>query len=228
MGSSAARRGDVSSLPAVDCDAGCVMTFRIAGIAGVLICTACASTPFVSSWRAPNAEPLQIAGAKVAAVAMMNQVASRRAAEDAIARELTARGAVGSRCTRSTRTRARATSLRRVLRLSAKGSPASGGSVQSAPSMRSSRHQRTGSPDTRCTGAATTVRMGDAMVWRGGSHEHGRVGRDARLFAASELLVWGGQSTTTNPSSVDRLVRDTAEKVTKELERQGLLAAPKR
>jgi hypothetical protein len=36
-------------------------------------------------------------------------------------------------------------------------------------------------------------------------------------------LVWGGQSTTTNPSSVDRLVHDTATKVARELERQGLL-----
>ena len=37
-------------------------------------------------------------------------------------------------------------------------------------------------------------------------------------------LVWGGQSTTTNPASVDRLVHDTAAKVAK-LERQGLLAS---
>jgi hypothetical protein len=37
-------------------------------------------------------------------------------------------------------------------------------------------------------------------------------------------LVWGGQSTTTNPSNVDRLVHDTATKVARELERQGLLA----
>mgnify|MGYP003704512899 CR=1 FL=1 len=54
--------------------------------AAALACAACASTPFVSSWRAPNAEPLQITGAKVAAVAMIDQIASRRATEDAIAR----------------------------------------------------------------------------------------------------------------------------------------------
>jgi hypothetical protein len=37
-------------------------------------------------------------------------------------------------------------------------------------------------------------------------------------------LVWGGQSTTTNPADVERLVADTAGKVAKELERQGLLS----
>ena len=41
------------------------------------------------------------------------------------------------------------------------------------------------------------------------------------------MLVWGGQSTMTNPGSVDRLVHDTAQKVTKELERLGLLGSPK-
>jgi hypothetical protein len=40
-------------------------------------------------------------------------------------------------------------------------------------------------------------------------------------------LVWGGQSTTRDPSSVDRLVHDTAGKVVKELERQGLLSVEK-
>jgi len=36
-------------------------------------------------------------------------------------------------------------------------------------------------------------------------------------------LVWGGQSKSTNPSSVDKLIRETAEKTARELQRQGLL-----
>ena len=38
-------------------------------------------------------------------------------------------------------------------------------------------------------------------------------------------LVWGGQSRTKKPSSVDRLFSITAEQVTKELQRRGLLPA---
>ena len=65
------------------------MRFRVVGLAAAaaLGCAGCASTPFVSSWRAPDAEPLQIEGSRVAAVAMIDQ--------GRIARELTAQGAVG-------------------------------------------------------------------------------------------------------------------------------------
>src|SRR6187549_352019 len=56
---------------------------------------ACASDPFISSWKAPDAAPLELRGSKVAAVVMMKSQPSRRAAEDSLAREITARGAQG-------------------------------------------------------------------------------------------------------------------------------------
>src|SRR5690349_4062091 len=60
-----------------------------------VLTAACASSSFDTSWRAPEAEPLQVAGAKVAAIAMMDNMTARRAAEDALVRELNARGAQG-------------------------------------------------------------------------------------------------------------------------------------
>ena len=62
-------------------------------LTGCLTLLACASSPFVSTWKAPDATPLELRGSKVAAVVMMENQASRRAAEDALAREITARGA---------------------------------------------------------------------------------------------------------------------------------------
>lgn len=56
---------------------------------------AATTTTFVSSWKSPTARPLQTQGAKVAAVVIMSDVASRRSAEDKLASEITARGAVG-------------------------------------------------------------------------------------------------------------------------------------
>jgi hypothetical protein len=35
--------------------------------------------------------------------------------------------------------------------------------------------------------------------------------------------VWGGQSKTTNPANVGRVIEDTAKRVAGELVRQGLL-----
>ena len=60
-----------------------------------VVLAGCASNDFVSSWKAPDAQPLQLQGAKVAAVVMVNSEASRRVAEDKLAREITARGGVG-------------------------------------------------------------------------------------------------------------------------------------
>lgn len=62
-----------------------------------LCATACGgpSTTFVSSWRSPKAEPLQMRGEPVAAVVMMQNEITRKSAEDALAREITHYGAKG-------------------------------------------------------------------------------------------------------------------------------------
>ena len=56
---------------------------------------ACASTTFVSTWKAPGAEPLNFKGKKVVALIMSKDGGIRYGAEDALAREITAQGAVG-------------------------------------------------------------------------------------------------------------------------------------
>jgi len=53
------------------------------------------STTFVSSWRSPKAEPLAMRGEPVAAVVMMQNDSIRRNAEDVLAREITHYGAKG-------------------------------------------------------------------------------------------------------------------------------------
>jgi len=57
--------------------------------------SACASTKFISTWKSPSAVPVEVKGAKVAAVVMTKDEASRRKAEDLLAREISARGAQG-------------------------------------------------------------------------------------------------------------------------------------
>ena len=71
---------------------------RAAAAAAAVTLSACASNGLVSSWQAPDATPLHVDGSRVAAVVMMREEGSRRAAEDALARELSARGAIGVRC----------------------------------------------------------------------------------------------------------------------------------
>ena len=67
-------------------------------IIAVVLCAAalaCSSTEFVSTWRSPTAQPLRLAGTKVVAVFMSKKEGVRRHAEDAMAREITKRGAQG-------------------------------------------------------------------------------------------------------------------------------------
>ena len=205
------------------------MRVGVAGLAAAVALSSggCASTPFVSSWRAPDAEALQIEGARVAAVAMIDQVASRRAAEDAIARELALRGATGVP----------------MYMIYADEDPTDEPAARAALE----REGYTGLVVFRPVGTeqeivVTPAYIGPAYaVYWGGYYGHGWgmpwygeirtysvVSVETLVYSLRQnKLVWGGQSTTRDPSSVDRLVHDTAGKVVKELERQGLLLEEK-
>jgi len=55
----------------------------------------CATTQFKSTWRDPTAQPIPLRGQKVAAFMISPNESTRRAGEDILARELTARGVTG-------------------------------------------------------------------------------------------------------------------------------------
>jgi hypothetical protein len=61
----------------------------------VLACSACATTAFESTWKSPAAKPLRLRDRKVVAVFVSRDPLLRRRAEDAMAWQITARGAVG-------------------------------------------------------------------------------------------------------------------------------------
>lgn len=63
--------------------------------AAALLSFACATTTFQSTWKAPDARPLRLNGQKVAGVFVSRNPSVRRRAEDAMAREISARGARG-------------------------------------------------------------------------------------------------------------------------------------
>src|ERR1700687_2231194 len=56
---------------------------------------ACSTTTFESTWRSPEARPLQLTGQKVVGLFLSKSPVIRRRAEDAMAREISARGAQG-------------------------------------------------------------------------------------------------------------------------------------
>lgn len=192
---------------------------------GVL--SACASGGLVSSWTAPDAPPLRMTGEKVAAVVMIDNQASRRAAEDALARELTARGAegvpmytilpdAGPDDQEAARRAAEEAGIEGVVVMRP---------VRTEQEVSSSPAMYTGPAYGAYWGGYYGYGWGDPWSVGGEIRTDTIVSVETLVYSmGANELVWGGQSETTNPTNVNQLVRDTAEQVARELERQGLLA----
>jgi hypothetical protein len=202
--------------------------FRLfACAAAIVMLAACASSPFDTTWRAPDASPLQVRGAKVAAIAMMENESARRAAEDALVRELAARGAQGVA----------------MYTVMPGASPGNENEVRAALDGQGFAGAVVLRPFDRKTELVSEpVYIGTqyGRLWDGyygfGWREPWRniVITDVRTRTTVSVevlvyslrqnrLVWGGQTTTSDAAGVERLVQTTAKRVAEELQREGLL-----
>ncbi len=188
---------------------------------------ACASSPFTSTWKAPDAQPFGATGEKVAAVVMMQNEASRRAAEDALASEITAHGAIGVAMYQIF------PDARPTSEAAAKGALEQRGFVGAIV-------MRPVGVDKEIVSTPVTYSGGPYGGYWGGYYGHGwgapyASGGEIRtntIVTVETLiysfkqnkLVWGAQSRTTNPRDVDKVVRKLATNVAKELQTQGLIA----
>jgi hypothetical protein len=183
-----------------------------------VILSAC--TPgLVSSWKAPDAAPFQMNGEKVAAVVMVKDESLRRAAEDALARELSGRGAVGipmytifPQADPNDEPAAKAAAER--------------AGIVGIVVMRPVRVDK----KISSTLDARPAFWGGYYGFGWGASYGGEIRTDTIVTIetlvyslAQNKLVWGGQSETTNPAKVGRVIEDTAKRVADELVRQGLL-----
>jgi hypothetical protein len=199
------------------------LVFGIAVVQG-----GCASGPFVASWTDPAAAPLQLDGAKVAAIVMIDDEAARRVAEDALVRELNARGANG--VAMYTLMPGASPGNEAEVRATLEGLDF-GGAVVMRPVEETTEIIATAPfysypPYTGLWGGY--YGYGWADPWRvvvlGDVRSRTIVSVETLVYSLRQnKLVWGGQSRTTKPADVARLVRTTASQVSKELERLRLL-----
>lgn len=201
-------------------------------LTGCLTLFACAADPFVSSWKAPDAAPLELKGSKVAAVVMMENLASRRAAEESLAREITARGAVG-------------VPMYRIFPEGKPGSEAAARAALEKAGVAGAVVMRPVGVEKEVSSTPVTYSQPMYAGYYGGFYGHGwgaawgptavsggEIRTDTIVVVETLIyslkqnkLVWGGQSRTTNPKSVDQLVSKLAAAAAKELEKQGLIGA---
>jgi hypothetical protein len=197
-------------------------------VAAAAALAACASSDFVASWRAPDAQPLEVQGAKVAAVVMVNNEASRRVAEDKLAREISARGAVGVPMyvlypdaqpsnepqARSALEKAGVLGVVVMRPVSVEKEVVSTHVTYAAPIYRGYWGGYYGA------GWGTPWGVAD----RGEIRTNTIVQVETLVYSLRQnKLVWGGQSRLTNPASIDRTIERLAASAAEELHKQGLL-----
>lgn len=186
---------------------------------------ACATTSFNSTWKAPDAQPVVLAGQKVVAFVLTKNAASRRAAEDALVREINAGGAQGVPSYTLIPDAAASDEAKAKSQVEAAGAT---GVVVMRP------------VDTSKEVVATSTYMGPSYgpYW-GGYYGYGWGGawgggvdvRTNTIVTVETLvyslqqnkLIWAGQSNTTNPSKVDNFVRELATAARREMTKAGLL-----
>lgn len=192
------------------------------GLVGLMLLTcACgstaATTTFVSSWKSPTAEPLRVKGSKVAAVVMLNDVASRRNAEEKLASQITARGGQGVPMYQVAQTGYDEAATREAL---AKAE------VQGVVVMQPSEVDLT-------TNTPIDYSASPYNTYWGGYYEFGQPtaappGKSVQVTTLiyslrQNQLVWAGQSKTTDAKTVDTLVADVSAATADELSRLMLL-----
>jgi len=201
-------------------------------VAGVLTATACATTTFQSTWKAPEVGPLNFRGAKVAALVISADRGFRLPAEDELARQITGQGAVGvAAYTLVPDDAIKDQEKSRALMEKA--------GVVGVVSIRvvSNEQRITSTPGSFWVGPPHSAFWGRPGWGRPGYWGWGWgfayapviqtdtiVSVETLIFDLSQdKLVWVATSRTTNPSNVRNLVRDLSGAAAGALRRQGLI-----
>jgi len=175
-----------------------------------------ATTTFVSSWKSPTAQPLQVKGSRVAASVMLNDVASRRDAEDKLAKQITERGGQGVPMYQIVQNEYDEATARDAL---AKAQ------VQGVVVMQPSEVDLT-------TNTPIDYSASPYNTYWGGYYDFGQpVAAPTKSVSVNTLiyslrqnqLVWAGQSKTSDATTVDSLISEVSAATADELNRLALL-----
>jgi hypothetical protein len=180
------------------------------------------SHTFRSTWKAEDVQKLDMAGKKVVAVLISHDDSLRMSVEEAMARELTARGPVGVAGYRTIpaellqdpakarawfeRTGAAGVVVLRVLSVDKE-------TVASAVVWSTMYYQDFNNYYATGWGTATPIRTRQVTT----------IAVETMLFdMANGKLIWGGVTESTNPKNVQTYIAGLAGEIAKELQREGL------
>jgi hypothetical protein len=195
--------------------------------AGAVALSACSTTTFNTTWKAPEAQPIQVGpGDKVVAVVMSPNESTRRGAETALAAELNRRGGVEAIPSYTlipddvVQDEDRAKSY-----IDKSG-------AQYAVVMRATgKDKEISGSGPMYTGPYYGGFWGGYYGWGwGAAYSPGYLRTDTVVSVEtlvydlkSDKLVWAGQSETMNPSNAEKMIRELVDEAAREMKKQGLL-----
>jgi hypothetical protein len=200
---------------------------RTAGAALVVVLTAAALSAgpkFLSTWKAPGAAGVTFAGKKVGALVISNDESLRMSGEEALVRELVARGMQGVAAYRivpreelQSADRARGWFERSAVE----------GVVALRPVSSEKRHTYT-SPTVWANPYYGSLWGYYGYGW-GAVYIPGSEREDTIIVVETLIysvprneLIWAGASETKNPKTLQRFIADLAKETTEQLKKQGL------
>ena len=199
--------------------------------AGAVAVTACASTSFNTTWKAPDAGPVGVKdGDKVLAMVVSPNESTRRGAEVALVNELNKRGLSG------------------IPAYDAIPDDAVQDPKKAQPYIEKSGARwavimRATGKDKEVSGSGGMGMYGPGWGgyggfyggfygygW-GGAYSPGYLRTDTIVHVEtlfydlkSDKLVWAGQSSTTNPSKAESMIKELVDEAGKEMKKQGLVS----
>ena len=198
---------------------------RTITIAAVVLLAACGTTTFTSTWKAPGTAQINPIGKKVAAVFVSRNEGQRRAGEDALAADLTQRGAIGIPAYSVVPDGLRGDGEAARQRL--KDSGANGAVIMRVVAK---DQQITYTPGM----SVPAYYGGFSPYWGygwGRAYDPGTITTDTYVSVETlvyslqpDKLLWASTSRTANPKNLDTLIKEVADATAKEMAKEGLLA----
>jgi hypothetical protein len=199
-------------------------------VAVAVAIAACGSTTFQSTWKAPDAGPLQLEeGTKIIAFVVSGNTAKRRGFEAALVNELNEHGLEGIA--------AYSVVPPSMAQDAAKAKPyidKTGASYALVLQVTGKSQEISSTPTMGYGGRGGFYGAGwGGYGWGWGGGQEIRtdtlVGVETLLYdVKADKLVWAGQSETMNPSKAESFVRELLSAVGDELRKEGLITAPKK
>lgn len=200
----------------------CVLILSVGVLGG------CASTSFVSTWQEPLDGPIEFQGKRVAAVVVSPDESTRRAAENALSRELSRRGAQGVPSYTLIRSEAEVKDQESAKRILEEANVA-------------------GAVVMRVTSTDKEMNYNQGTAWYGApyygsfygywgygwgvAYSPGYLTTDTILYVETLIysvtdnkLLWAGQSKTTNPSDLDKFIRELSNAAASEMRKAGFIS----